>query len=63
MRDYIERLIARKDMNIVEHEVDPRFELAAVIGRSQQNNDNPVLFREVAILLGPPPEDFLAASP
>ena len=47
MRDYIERLVARKEMNIVEREVDPKFELAAVIGRSQQESDYPVLFRNV----------------
>jgi len=47
MRDYIEQLAARKEMNIVEREVDPRFELAAVIGRSQQESDYPVLFRKV----------------
>ena len=47
MRDYIEQLLARKEMNVVEREVDPKFELAAVIGRSQQENDNPILFRNV----------------
>jgi len=47
MRDYIQRLIARKEMHIVEREVDPKFELAAIIGRSQQESDYPVLFRNV----------------
>lgn len=47
MRDYIEQLLARKEMNVVEREIDPKFELAAVIGRSQQENDNPILFRNV----------------
>ncbi|MFT5352060.1 MAG: UbiD family decarboxylase, partial [Gammaproteobacteria bacterium] len=47
MRNYIERLIARKEINIVEREVDPKFELAAVIGRSQQESDYPLLFRNV----------------
>ena len=47
MRDYIEKLIARGEMNIVEREVDPKFELAAVVSRSQQQNDNPILFKNV----------------
>jgi 4-hydroxybenzoate decarboxylase len=47
MRDYIEKLLQRGEMNIVEKEVDPEFELAAVIGRSQQESENPVLFKNV----------------
>ena len=47
MRDYIEKLLQRGEMNIVDKEVDPRFELAAVIGRSQLDNENPVLFKNV----------------
>ena len=47
MRDYIEKLLQRGEMNIVEKEVDPRFELAAVVGRSQLDSENPVLFKNV----------------
>ena len=34
-------------MHVVEREVDPRFELAAIVGRSQKESDYPVLFRNV----------------
>ena len=47
MRDYIEKLLQRGEMNIVEKEVDPQFELAAVVGRSQLESEKPVLFRNV----------------
>ena len=47
MRDYIEKLSDRSELRIVEREVDPRFELAAVVARSQQESDYPVLFRNV----------------
>lgn len=47
MRDYIEKLIGRGEMRIVEREVDPEFELAAVVSRSQQESTDPILFRHV----------------
>jgi 4-hydroxybenzoate decarboxylase len=47
MRDYVEKLIARGEMRIVDREVDPRFELAAVISRSQKESPDPILFRRV----------------
>ncbi len=47
MRDYVEQLLARGEMHIVEREVDPRFELAAVIKASQARDDLPILFRRV----------------
>jgi 4-hydroxybenzoate decarboxylase len=47
MRAYLDELIDRGEMRIVEREVDPRFELAAVVSRSQQESDAPVLFRKV----------------
>ena len=47
MRDYIEKLLNRGELHVVEREVDPRFELAAVVGRSQQESDYPVLFKHV----------------
>jgi UbiD family decarboxylase len=47
MRDYVERLIGRGEMHVVEREVDPRHELSAVIKRSQVRDDLPILFRRV----------------
>lgn len=47
MRDYLQRLIAAGDMRFVDREVDPKHELAAVVSRSQQESDAPVLFRNV----------------
>lgn len=47
LRQYIEALQARGEVNVVEREVDPQFELAAVISRSQKENDRPILFRNV----------------
>ncbi|MBL8836502.1 MAG: UbiD family decarboxylase [Alphaproteobacteria bacterium] len=47
MRDYVEKLISRGEMRVVEREVDPRHELAAVIKRSQAESDLPLLFRKV----------------
>ncbi|MCL4745113.1 MAG: UbiD family decarboxylase [Burkholderiaceae bacterium] len=47
MREYLEHLIARDGVRVVEREVDPKFELAAVTVRSQAESDAPVLFRRV----------------
>lgn len=47
MRDYVERLLARGEMRVVERAVDPRHELAAVIKASQAESDLPILFRSV----------------
>lgn len=47
MREYIDALLDRGQVHIVDREVDPRFELAAVVGRSQQQSDLPILFRNV----------------
>lgn len=47
MRQYIERLLDRDEIHVVDRQVDPKFELAAVIGRSQQQSDFPILFRDV----------------
>jgi 4-hydroxybenzoate decarboxylase len=47
MRDYIERLLQNESFRVVEREVDPKFELAAVVTRSQAESDAPVLFRRV----------------
>lgn len=47
MQEYLEKLISRGEMRIVEREVDPQFELAAVVGRSQQESDLPIMFQNV----------------
>ena len=47
MKELIERWIGSGDIQIVEREVDPKFECAAVIARAQQESDRPILFRNV----------------
>ena len=47
MRDYVSRLSERGEMRIIEREVDPRFELAAVTQASQSESALPLLFRKV----------------
>ena len=47
MRDYVNELLGRGEMRVVEREVDPRHELAAVIKISQAESDAPILFRRV----------------
>lgn len=47
MHDYIEQLLRSDRFRVVEREVDPRFELAAVVTRSQAESDAPLLFRRV----------------
>jgi 4-hydroxybenzoate decarboxylase len=47
MRHFLSRLQARGDLAIVEREVDPRFEAAAVARRLQQESRRPVLFKKV----------------
>jgi len=48
MHDYLSALIGRGEMRVVEREVDPHFELAAVVACSQQESAAPILFRRVA---------------
>src|SRR6059036_2496106 len=47
MREYVAALRDRGQLRVVEREVDPRFELAALTQRSQRASDLPVLFRRV----------------
>jgi 4-hydroxybenzoate decarboxylase len=47
MHQYIEQLIGQGVFRIVEREVDPHFELAAVTAASQAESDAPLLFRRV----------------
>lgn len=47
MRSYVEKLLQRGEMRVVEREVDPRFELAAVVERSQSESSLPILFKRV----------------
>lgn len=46
-RTYVDALVARDEVHLVESEVDPRFELAAVVARSQKQSDKAILFRNV----------------
>lgn len=46
-RSYVDRLLARGEMAIVDREVDPKYELAAVVSRSQKESDRAILFRNV----------------
>jgi 4-hydroxybenzoate decarboxylase len=46
-RLYFASLLERGEVNIVEREVDPHFEVAAVIARAQKESDRPILFRNV----------------
>lgn len=47
MQKQIEHLIASGEMRVVEREVDPTFELAAVVAKSQQESERPLLFKQV----------------
>jgi len=47
VREYVDSLLAQGEVSVVEREVDPRFELAAVISRSQKESDRPILFKNV----------------
>lgn len=47
MRDYVNRLRARGELLVVEREVDPCHELAAVARRLQDASQKPVLFNRV----------------
>jgi 4-hydroxybenzoate decarboxylase len=47
MRDYVRKLMADGDMRVVEREVDPKHELAAVTKASQARDERPILFRRV----------------
>src|SRR5262249_724093 len=47
MLTYIRKLLDRGEMAVVEREVDPQFELAAVVERSQAESERPILFKKV----------------
>ncbi|MCB0010560.1 MAG: UbiD family decarboxylase [Anaerolineales bacterium] len=47
MRDYIEAMLSSGQMQIVNKEVDPQFELAAVTARAQGESRRPILFNNV----------------
>jgi UbiD family decarboxylase len=48
MRDYVNRLIANGEMQVVRREVNPRGELAAVVAASLRKTDRPILFEQVS---------------
>ena len=47
MRNYLSKLLTENKVRIVEREVDPVFELAAVAAKSQKESDAPILFKNV----------------
>ena len=47
MRNFIQSCLNSGEMQIVNREVDPKFELAAVTARAQQESDRPLLFQQV----------------
>ena len=47
MRDYVNALLRCGEMRVVEREVDPHHELAAVTKLSQAESEQPILFRRV----------------
>ena len=47
LNEYVGNLQECGDMRIVEKEVDPEFELATVISRSQKESDQAILFKNV----------------
>lgn len=47
MQTYINELMSRGEIRIVDREVDPEHELAAVVSKSQKESDLPILFRNV----------------
>src|SRR5262249_33956182 len=47
MRDFVNELRRRGEMRVVEREVDPHHELAAVTKLSQAESEQPILFRRV----------------
>ena len=46
-RSYVAALIRRGEVHVVEKEVDPNYELAAVVSASQKKSDYPILFNHV----------------
>lgn len=47
MREYVAKLQERGELAILETEVDPKFELAAITQQFQKTSDLPLLFRQV----------------
>ncbi len=47
MHNYLSRLAAAGDLLVVDREVDPRYELAAVTKKAQESGDQALLFRKV----------------
>ena len=47
MRSTISKLLSENKVRIVEREVDPKFELAAVVATSQKESDAPILFNNI----------------
>lgn len=47
LRAYVLMLLEKGEIHVVEREVDPQFELAAIISKSQKSSDLPILFKRV----------------
>jgi UbiD family decarboxylase len=47
LHEYVSLLLERGEMHVVEKEVDPDYELAAVVSQSQKQSDKPILFNNV----------------
>lgn len=47
IHEYISLMLERGEMHVVEKEIDPEFELAAVVSRSQKQSDKAILFKNV----------------
>ncbi len=47
LHEYINLLLARGEMHVVEREVDSEYELAAVVSQSQKQSDKAILFKNV----------------
>ena len=48
MRNFVQELLSNGDMRVISREVDPKFELAAVVEASQRESEQAVLFKNVA---------------
>ena len=46
-RSFLNQLIAEDEVHVVQREVDPTFELAAVVANAQRESDRAILFRRV----------------
>jgi UbiD family decarboxylase len=48
LRQFIQRMLENDDILVVNKEVDPHFELAAIVSKSQKQSDKAILFNKVS---------------